>query len=264
MSFADAKKMTTLAQLEVARTERISPNFVRVTLVGDDVARIPNHGFDHWFRLFLPQEDGSTDFDVPERYDLLGYLKYLRMPGPTRPHQRNYTVRELRHKANELDIDFVVHGDEGVATRWATRTQPGDRVALLDQGCGFDLVDSADEFVLAGDETGLPAVVGVLNSLPRDARGVAFIEIADAADQQPVDAPDGMHVEWLVRAPGARPGSLALERGLAWSPTGTNVNAYLCGEQALAAGLRRHLVNTHGVAKKSVAFSGYWKLGAAH
>jgi NADPH-dependent ferric siderophore reductase len=262
VSFSDGKKGTVLALVKVIRNEQISPNFRRITVGGAQLAPLPNHGFDHWFRLFLPQEDGETSFALPNRIDLIGYLKYMRMPGATRPHLRNYTVREFRPEQLELDIDFVVHGDEGIATRWATRTRPGDTVALLDQGRAYDIAPDATHHVLVGDETGLPAVVGILRDLPRDALGTAFIEIPHADDAQHVDAPAGFDVRWLVRDRGA-PGQLALETFSSWHPSTTAVSAYLVGEQALAAGARRHLV-AQGVSKKAITFSGYWKIAPAH
>ena len=261
MSFSDGKKGSTLCVLEVVRTERISPNFMRITLGGEQLKPLQKHGFDHWFRLFLPQEHGETSFDLPDRVDMLGYLKYLRMPGSVRPPMRNYTVRDYRPETLELDIDFVVHGDEGLATRWATRTVAGDKVALLDQGRAYEGSDDADQHLLVTDETGLPAVAGILRDLPRDAIGRAFIEIVHADDAQDTGAPDGFTVTWLVRAPGARPGSLALDTVSDWTPPTTNLLAYIVGEHALPTGLRRSLV-AKGIAKKSIIFSGYWRLDA--
>jgi NADPH-dependent ferric siderophore reductase len=264
MSFKDGRKGSTLCVVDVVRSERISPNFVRVTVGGEQLAPMPNHGYDHWFRLFLPQENGDTSFALPSRVDMIGYLKYLRMPGATRPHLRNYTVRAFRPGALELDIDFVVHGDDGVATRWATRAKPGDTVALLDQGCGFDFDPEAEFHLLVTDETGLPAVAGILRDLPRDARGTAIIEIPDAADAQEVGAPEGVAVQWIVRKPGERPGSPALDAVTTWTAPAGSLHAYLVGEQALPTGARRWLVNELGVPKRSIQFSGYWRIGQAH
>jgi len=261
VSFKDAKKGETLAVVNVVRTARISPNFVRVTVGGDQLAAMEKKGYDHWFRLFLPQEEGETSFNLPNRADRIGYLRYLRMPAATRPHLRNYTVRDFRPDVLELDIDFAVHGDDGVATRWATRTQPGDTVAILDQGCGFDLDPDIDFHLLVADETGLPAVAGILRDLPRDAVGAAFIEIVHADDAQDTGAPEGFSVRWLVRDPAARPGSVALEAVTAWGLPTTELSAYVVGEQALPTGARRSLV-ARGVAKKAITFSGYWRMAA--
>jgi NADPH-dependent ferric siderophore reductase len=259
VSFKDARAGTALATPEVVRTERISPNLVRVTLAGESVADFPLHGFDQWFRLFLPQESGATSFDLPERVDTLGYLRYLRM-GATRPHMRNYTVRELRPRTGELDVDFVVHGDEGVATRWVTRTRPGDRVALIDQGRGYDIPDGTEAHLLVGDETALPAIAGILRDLPRDARGDAWIEVADTGDAQETGAPEGVAVHWVARPPGSRPGATVLDAVRAGPLPEGRLSAYLVGEQALPAALRRWLVGAHGIPKSAISFTGYWRL----
>jgi NADPH-dependent ferric siderophore reductase len=264
MSFKDARKGSTLCVVQVLRSERVSPNVTRITVGGDSLAALPRHGYDHWFRLFLPREEGETNYNLPSRVDMRGYVQYLRMPADTRPPMRNYTVREFRPELLELDIDFVVHGDDGPATRWANRAKVGDTVAFIDQGAAFELDPAAESFLLVTDETGLPAVAGILRDLPRDARGSAFIEIPHADDAQAIDAPAGLTVEWLVRDEGARPGILALEAVKSWRPPSGTLSAYLVGEQALAAGARRWLVNELGVPKKSILFSGYWRLGPAH
>lgn len=263
MSFKDARKGTTLCLVEVKRTERISPNFLRITLGGEQLAPLTRHGYDHWFRLFLPNGD-DTNYDLPQRMDPRGYLQYLRMPEATRPPMRNYTVRHHRPEALELDIDFVVHGDEGLATRWATRAKPGDTVALLDQGAAFEFDPDAEHFLLVADETGLPAVSGILRDLPRDARGTAYIEVPHAEDAQETGAPEGVRVEWLVRPHDARPGIRALDAVKNWTPPAGRLSAYLVGEQGLATGARRWLVNELGVPKKAIVFSGYWKIGVSN
>jgi NADPH-dependent ferric siderophore reductase len=212
--------------------------------------------------LFLPRESGTTSFDVPKKANLSGYVRFRRMPTEVRPHLRNYTVRDLRPREGELDVDFVVHGEVGIASRWAQRTEPGDRVALLDQGRGFDLDPAATEQLLVADETGMPAVLGILRDLPEDARGHAYVELPDPADAQPVVGPAGVEVHWLPRSNGQRPGSVALETvRREWRPGGGVLSGYLVGGQALPAGLRRWLVAEHQVPKRQITFVGYWRLG---
>ncbi|CAN5413883.1 siderophore-interacting protein [soil metagenome] len=248
---------------EVLRTKRISPNFVRVTLGGDDLARFEYRGFDQWFRLALPITDATRFDNLPGTFDTRGYVRFLMLPKSTRPVIRNYTVRAYRPESNELDIDFVVHGTDGIAGPWSVATRPGDRVAFLDQGCGWKTVP-ADYVLLVADETGLPAVAGILRDLPRDAVGHAVIELHDLADQQQTGAPDGVTVHWVVRESGAKPGQLALETstGLAL-PEGTPY-VFVVGESALATGLRRWAVTERGIPKTHVTFCGYWKQGHGH
>ncbi|MBO3663572.1 siderophore-interacting protein [Microbacterium stercoris] len=262
MAFADARKTRGHYLAEVVRSERITPHMQRVTFAGDELRALPAHGFDQWFRLFLPRADGTTDFDaVPEGFGMAGYLKFLMTDSATRPEYRAYTARALRPEAGELDVDFVAHGDEGVAGPWAQRARAGERVVVLDQGRGFE-PHASGEYLLVGDESALPAIAGILRDLPRDARGTAIIEIPHAADAQQTDAPDGFEVRWLPREdPHERPGMLALMALRALHPLGP-LGVYLAGEQALAAEGRRHLVAA-GIPKHDITFTGYWKVGRA-
>lgn len=263
MAFRDSRKFSAHALLEVVRREQVTPHMVRLTVTGDDLADFPDHGFDHWFRMFLPKHDADQALKkLPQRVDMIGYLQFLRMPEATRPVMRNYTVRQFRKAELELDIDFVVHGDEGVAAPWARSAEPGERLAIIDQGPGYEPDATIAAHLLVGDETALPAILGILRDLPRAHTGIAYIELPEAADEQPHEAPEGFEVRWLVREPGETPGTLALrvvqeEVKLPEEPFG----AYLVGEQALATGLRRWLVTEHKVPKNRVTFVGYWRIG---
>ncbi len=264
MGFSDGRKITGLYRAEVARRTHVTPHMVRVTFTGDDIRRLPARGFDQWFRLFLPNPGGETDFGaVPDAFGMASYLKYLTTRSGTRPPFRNYTVRELRSDAGELDVDFVAHGSSGIAGPWAQQAEPGAQVAFIDQGRGFDPMDTAP-VLLVGDESALPAIAGILRDLPRETTGLAVIEIPCVEDEQPLDAPPGVGVRYLARsAPDDRPGVLALEAVTASAPSAPHVlHAYLAGEQALVAGARRHLVAA-GVSKARIAFTGYWKVGRA-
>jgi NADPH-dependent ferric siderophore reductase len=249
-----------LIQAEVVRSERVTPHMVRVTLGGSDLARYEFRGFDQWMRLAIPVGGARLD-NLPDRYDLGGFLKFKTLPRGTRPVIRNYTARAFRPDALELDIDFIVHGTAGVAAPWAVAAQPGERIAFIDQGCGWAPV-AADSVLMIADETGLPAVAGILRDLPRETTGHAVIELFDEADRQPLSGPDGVEVHWVTRAPGAEPGSAALPalRSLDWAGS---VYAFAVGESAVATGARRHLVGERGVPKTHVTFCGYWKRGRA-
>lgn len=251
-----------LVHTAVMRTERISPHLVRVTFGGGELERFDYKGFDQWFRLAIPVHERDRLDNLPRRYGMAGYLRYLTLPKGTRPVIRNYTVRAYRSDPVEVDVDFVVHGTDGVAAPWAATVGPGAQVAFIDQGCGFKPVP-ADWMLLVADESGLPAVAGVLRDLPREARGHAIIELFDSNDRQELEAPAGMTVHWIERASGTEPGSAALPalRDLQF-PEGS-VYAFAVGESALAVGVRRHLVGERGVPKTNVTFCGYWKRGRA-
>lgn len=218
-------------RLEVLRSERVSPSFQRVTVVGDDLHEFGDMGFDQWFRLFLPLP-GSDSLRLPGATTSLWYAQYLAIPEAERPHCANYTVREFRPAGAagagagagaggaagagagaagaagasraELDIDFVLHRGEsgeleGGAAIWACAARPGDALGLLDQGVLFNAPDDATEIHLVADETGLPGTEGIVRSLHRASVGSVIQEVPTRADVRPLDAPDGVEVTWVVR-----------------------------------------------------------------
>jgi NADPH-dependent ferric siderophore reductase len=257
-----------LVRATVLRSERVTPHMQRITLGGGDLERFRFRGFDQWFRLAVPVSDGTRFERLPDSFGLGGYLRYLTLPKGTRPVIRNYTVRAYRAEPAELDVDFVVHGDAGVAGPWASDVEPGSplaEVAFIDQGCGWSPRHHDggphESVLLVGDESGLPAVAGILRDLPRDAGGHAVIELFDERDRQEVDAPEGVQVHWVTRAPGAAPGAAALPAVQGLPALEGRVAAFAVGESAVATGVRRHLVAERGVPKADVTFCGYWKRG---
>ncbi|NLA65270.1 MAG: siderophore-interacting protein [Leucobacter sp.] len=251
----------------VVRTERISPNFVRLTLGGLD--GLEARGDDHWCRLFFARQ-GQDVLQLPTRTTEIGwYLQYLATPKTRRPWVRAYTLRDARPDVGEVDIDFVIHGEQsgsiGPAAQFALDARPGDRIGFLDQGSAFTPDHPHDWTLLIGDETALPAIAGICRSLREDARGRAIIEIPTASDRQEFSAPAGVEVDWIVRDQSTqadgRPGELAL-RALttATLPDGV-VHAHAIGESKLATGARRYLVQEREVPKRNVDFVGYWRHG---
>lgn len=259
-----------LLTLRVLRRERLSPHFSRVTIGQEDAASFTPMGFDQWFRLFIPVAEGSLA-RLPKTLSPLSYAKYLTIAKTTRPVLRNYSVRAYRPDGPdgpELDVDFVLHGSAedgtaGPAAAWANSCARGDAVALLDEGIGFNPAPGREHFLLVADETGLPAMAGVLAALPRDATGHALIELPDAEDRQPLDAPPGVEVGWLPRARGTAPGQTVLAAAQDLPTPATPVHAWVVGEAGLAVALRRHWVRV-GIPKGDIMFCGYWRAGRGH
>ncbi len=194
-----------LFRARVLRSARVTPSMHRVTVTGADLHEFPFAGYDHWFRLFLPLPH-QQHLTLPEIDGNRWYPQYLAIPQDTRPHLANYTVagfRRLPDGTAELDVDFVVHADadgalEGRAAIWACAARPGDELAMLDQGRIFDCPDDVSQVLVAAEETGLPAVVGIAASLPRDTVGRIVQEVPTAADVRVLDAPAG-----VPRSPGS-------------------------------------------------------------
>ena len=164
----------------------------------------------------------------------------------------------------EIDIDFVSHGDGGPASAWAAKAAPGDQVAFLDEGLIYNPTEDYEWQLLVGDESALPAIMGIVSTAPRDLKAEVFLEIPHADDAQTVAAPEGVDIHWVIRTDAhTHPGLLALAAVQdATLPDGPSYT-YIAGERELATSLRRHLVNDRKFPKSNVTFTGYWRFGKA-
>lgn len=212
----------------VRRIDRIGANFVRVTLAGDELANFHAAGFDQRVKLIFPLEDSGVSTFPRGGADW--YTAWRDLPVHERCPMRTYTVRESRAELNEIDIDFVVHGDIGPATRWVNRASVGDELIAVGPDArtlvngdgpvgGVEFRPSAAKHILlAGDETAAPAICSIVESLPADTSGQVFIEVAVDGDILSVDAPERVTVTWLSRErrPGARHGDTLDTAVRAW------------------------------------------------
>ncbi|WP_372492124.1 siderophore-interacting protein [Kineosporia corallincola] len=242
--------------ITVARTERLSPTMVRVVFTGDALANFTMNEFsDAYVKLIYPR----AGVEYPEPFD----MRVIRnqMAPEDQPQNRTYTVRRWDAENRELAIDFVVHGDEGLAGPWARDARPGDQIWLAGPGGGYLPDADVDWHLLAGDESALPAIAASLERLADDATGHVFIEIHDAASELALTAPAGVSVTWLLNtedAPGAA--LVAAVTGLEF-PEGA-VHAFVHGEAAAVRDLRRFLKRERGVKQTHLSVSGYWRIGA--
>ncbi|MFP3990191.1 siderophore-interacting protein [Streptomyces sp. E11-3] len=236
---------------EVVRTERLTPGMRRVVLGGDGLADFSTSTYtDHYVKLLFPTEGVR----YPEPFD----IQQIRADFPREqwPAQRTYTVRGWDPERRELALDFVVHGDEGLAGPWAMRAQPGEVLYFLGPGGGYAPQPDADWHLLAGDESALPAIAASLERLPAGATVHVFVEVAGPDEEQPVSA----QITWLHR--GDRPVGAALTeavRNLDFPPG--DVQAFVHGEAGAVKELRKHLRVERAIPRDRLSISGYWRLG---
>jgi NADPH-dependent ferric siderophore reductase len=239
----------------VTRVERLTPHMVRVVVGGDALARIDAGAFtDHYVKIQFPPPGVS----YPEPFDLAGIREQL--PREQWPVVRTYTVRKWIPEVPEMWIDFVVHGDAGIAGPWAAAAKPGDPVRFMGPGGGYTPDPAADWHLLAGDESALPAIGAALDGMPAGATVHAFIEVADAAEEQKLTGEGDVRMTWLHR--GERPVGAALVeavRGLDF-PAG-RVHAFVHGEATFVKELRAHLRHERGLPMDQLSISGYWRRG---
>lgn len=233
----------------------------RITLHAKQFAVFTPNGPDEYFGLIMPPAGVPLTMPDVSRMDVRAAIAAI--PEPARPDLRFYTIRHHRPAVGEIDVDIVTHGDAGPGSAWALRVAPGDR-------CGYRVGSGAyippaegEHHLLIADETALPAVAAIADTL-RDHpethdRVTALVELPD--DEHATDYKPPFPSTTFYRGHNA-PGSALLPelQSLTLPPL---TYAWVCGESALATGARRHLVKTLGMPRRSVMFSGYWKLGAA-
>lgn len=241
----------------VVGSRLVTKGMRRVTLKGTDVAHFDNGQGLH-VRVLIPPAgrvpvwphaapDGRTIW--PRGEDALTC--------------RVYTIRSIDLEASTLDIDVVLHEDSHApGSDWVANAMPGERVGLMGPGGGR--LNPADWYLFAGDETALPAIARMVESLPRDQRAIAIIEVANEGEQQPIVLPPQVELIWLHRN-GAAPGSTTLLedaiRALSW-PQGRGVVMVGC-EYGAARAIRTLLRKERGMDKKNCQVAAYWRRGSS-
>ncbi|MET1051190.1 MAG: siderophore-interacting protein [Mycetocola sp.] len=289
--------------MRVTRAQRLSSSLLRATFSGDDLQHIADDGLDQRIKVLFPIAGvGFTDIglhDDPPAPVSEWYGRWRTLPDEARNPMRTYTVRNPRPALGEVDIDFVLHGDAGPASAWAMTAAPGDELVIVgpdarsDQSGGIEWKPgAASDVLLAGDETALPAICAILESLPAGIRGQAFIEVPHADDRIPVETASSVALTWLPRdgAPLGERLSSAVKDWVSRSTTPQTTDAaaletespdevvwdvpdaepansdgdfyaWLAGEAGVITSLRRHLVRDLGIDRRRVAFMGYWRVG---
>lgn len=286
-----------LFTVTLLRKEPLSPCLWRFTFGGSEVAWMKTCAADQRIKVFLPDAAGRPAA-LPDTPDW--YAAYKAQDPALRPPMRTYTIRQLRPKDAEVDIDFVLHGETGPASTWATHAKPGDQLQITapnaahtgDPG-GYEWKppNGLKRLLLIADETALPAVAGILEqlaALPEPPQTQAFIEVPHEGDQIPLASWPGLTVEWMSRdenAPGALM-VLAAERAalpltapargvpvladvdvdsvILWdqaAPQDSGFYGWVAGEAAAVLAIRRLLIQERGIDRKALNLMGYWREG---
>ena len=174
---------------------------------------------------------------------------------------RSYTVRDWDPGSLRLTLDFVVHGDAGLAGPWAAQAQPGDRLEMMGPGGAYAPDGGADWHLMVGDDAALPAIAASALRVPAGVPVFAVIEVDGPEHQQPIDSPGDLRVTWIhrTRGPGEDP-QLQVEAVQNLSLPAGRGHAFVHGEATAVRFVRRHLVLERGLPVDALSASGYWKL----
>lgn len=237
------------------RKEMVTPQMLRLTVAGPDLARFHTYAADDHVALVFPMPDGTRN-DPVNGPDLM-----LEWPKPM-PPVRKYTIRRYDPTSTELDLDLVVH-DGGLAADWAVAAEPGASVTIAGPPGAKAFAHTYRHYVFAVDTTALPAVARWLEEADWLVEAGASAEVLidhdhDSETSYPLTERPGVGVRWLSRAGGSR---------LAQEVIGTarpdvradEVFVFAAGEAADIKPLRRWC-SDQGY---DSLFTGYWKRGLA-
>ncbi|WP_243059059.1 siderophore-interacting protein [Nocardioides sp. SR21] len=238
----------------VVRTERLTPTLVRVVLGGPglDGFAMPE-STDAYVNLAIPPAGAPYGgvFDPKAVREEQAQEHW--------PARRRYTVRFWDEAARELTLDFVVHGDSGVAGPWAASAAPGDVLVFEGPGSGYRPDADADWHLMVGDESALPAIAASLEALPADAVAVVRLVCDGAEHEVALDCPGRLDLAWLHRT-GAEDDVDLLADAVAdlEFPAG-RVHAFIHGEAEEIRAIRRHLLSDRRLPRADMSCSPYWR-----
>ncbi|SFG31423.1 siderophore-interacting protein [Neptunomonas qingdaonensis] len=224
-------------KLDVIRTDSVTPHMLRVTLGGEGLNNFPANQESSYIKLMFPQ------------------------PGDARSQVRTYTVRQQR--ANEIDVDFVIHDVAGPASAWAAQATPGDSILVGGPGPKKEISPEADWFLLIGDMTALPAISVNIASLPEDATGYAVIEVLDKADIQALPHPENFELHWVVNPITDPSGNTLLGRVRQLSWLKGQVSVWAACEFSSMRVLRKYFKEERKEQTHQLYISSYWKLDSS-
>ncbi|NRQ30947.1 siderophore-interacting protein [Nonomuraea sp. NN258] len=239
----------------VRHAEWITPGMRRVVFGGPGLRDFPQGELtDRYVKLLFP----APGVTYPEPFDLAAVRRDL--PREQWPRMRTYTVRRWDETARELTLDFVHHGDRGLAGPWAAAAVPGDQLSFLGPGGGYAPDPLADWHLMAGDESALPAIAASLEALPESATALVLVEVSGPREEQRLESRARVRVTWAHRDADEPAGGLAALLAGAEFPPG-RVHAFVHGEANLVKELRRHLLVERNLSRDRLSISGYWRRG---
>jgi NADPH-dependent ferric siderophore reductase len=239
----------------VTATSWVTPSLRRIHLRTEDLSAFAESSFtDRYVKLVFPK----PGVEYPDQID----VRALRgsMPPEDLPDVRTYTALRPDVEAGTLDIDFVVHGDEGIAGPWAASAEVGDMLLANGPGGAYRPDPAADWHLLVGDESAVPAIAAALEALPADAVARVVVLVESTAHEPQLTLPAGGTITFVHRHTAVDGGLEAAVRAVEWLDG--RVHAFVHGEAGeVMRGVRPYLRTERGLGREQMSISGYWRRG---
>ncbi len=237
----------------VRAVEPITSRLTRVIVEGPELEGLVAEEPAASVRLLLPSP-GRDGLVVPT----WNGNEFL-LPDGSRPVIRTFTPYRTDPVAGTLEVWVVLH-EGGLASDWAAAAPVDGELAVSGPGRGYAIGAGAPGFLLAGDESALPAIAQLLEVLPDGTPVRVLVEVARPEARLALPGSPAATVTWHDLAPGARPGDalVGAVRAVDIDP-GTRI--WVAGEAAAVQRIRRHLFDERGFTRADAVVRGYWKHG---
>lgn len=224
-------------RLEVVASRLLTPHMQRVVLTAPEL-----RSFEH-----LPGQD----------------VMLLVAEDRGRPVRRRYTIRALDRGNQLLTLDVVRHPD-GPGERWIRAARPGVTVEGIGPRGKISPAPHTDWHLFIGDDSSLPAIFTMTESLPPDATATVILEVPEPEDAQELRPHAPVQLTWLHRRgrPAGQPDALVPAASAVTIPAG-RPHAYLLGEARVVLALRQAL-QERGLGPERISPKAYWGRGKAN
>ncbi|PKU22967.1 siderophore-interacting protein [Telmatospirillum siberiense] len=226
--------------VEVTKIQTLSPLIRRITVAAGSLRSMVGGVPAQWMKVFFPAPSGQ------------------------RRVGRAISIRHLDSTNGRMDLDFVLHGDSGPASRWANHARPGKILMLAGPRGGYAIDPKVPRYLLIGDATALPAIASIAEALPATAEADVVAEVADSLEEQPLASAATLRVHWLhsgTEAPGTTGRIELAVQALSFEPGDCRI--WLAGESFMVRAVLTHLLVDRRISPGAICAKGYWKLGTA-
>lgn len=256
---ADETRLAQFREMTVTGVSDLTARMKRVRLAGDDLERFARFGGMHVRVLFPTKAVPEPEWPTLGANGLAAWPPEHRWPTP-----RAYTIRRLDVENGWMHVDFLIHAGESVGSRWAEAARPGMKIGIMGP-VGRPVPMDAQWYVLGADETGLPALSRMLETLPPATRGMAFVEVADAAERQAIDNRTGIELHWLYRddAPAGQDDRLARAVLAVEWPRDLACFGWFASEAEPASLVRDTWRSERRLGRDQTLTATYWRRGAS-
>ena len=238
----------------VVTTEQLTPGMVRVVLGDGDLEQLAMPDATDAYVNVAFRPDGAS-------YDEVFDPRQVRDAHPRAewPARRRYTVRTWDPHTRLLTIDFVVHGDAGVAGPWAAAARRGHVLVFEGPSGGYRPDPAAAWHLFVGDDSALPAIAASLEALAAGARAVARVVCDGEAHEIDLASPADVDLRWLHRRADADDGDLLVGAVADLTFPPGRPFAFVHGEADEIRAVRHHLLHDRGLTRRDLSCSPYWR-----